>query len=118
MKSGTIDKFKFEAKWRSWRLAAKDPKSGTFYSYHHLIFVGKAVRLFAPLSFSSGDLSPIYWDIIHQKVIDDQLLVGSYQHISDRGRYDKAEKFENLAVPAREGKIFHKKWMETIQAVT
>jgi hypothetical protein len=37
--------------------------------------------------------------------------VGSYQHVSDRGRYDKVEKLENLAGPAGEGKIFHKKWM-------
>jgi hypothetical protein len=39
--------------------------------------------------------------------MDDQLFVDSYQHIPDRGRYDKVEKFENPA--AREGKVFHKK---------
>jgi hypothetical protein len=48
---------------------------------------------------------------MHQKVIDDQLFVGSYQHISDRGRYYEVEKFENPARPASEGKIFYKKWM-------
>jgi hypothetical protein len=38
--------------------------------------------------------------------------VGSYQYVSDKGRYDKVEKLEKLenpAAPAREGKIFHKK---------
>jgi hypothetical protein len=49
---------------------------------------------------------------MHQKVIDDQLFMGSYQHVSDKGRYDKVEKLEKLenpAAPAREGKISHKK---------
>jgi hypothetical protein len=35
--------------------------------------------------------------------------VGSYQHVFDKGRYDKVEKLENPAAPAREGKVFHKK---------
>jgi hypothetical protein len=51
----------------------------------------------------------MYCDIIHQKVIDDQLFVGCYQDVSDRGRYDKVEKLENPAGPAREVKTFHKK---------
>jgi hypothetical protein len=48
-------------------------------------------------------------DIIHQKVIDDQLFVGSYQSVSDTGRYDKVENLENPAGPVREGKTFRKK---------
>jgi hypothetical protein len=84
-------------------------KSERLYSCHLLLFVGKAVRLFALLSFSSRDLGPIYCDIIQQKVIDDQRFVSFYQHVSDRGRYDKVEKLENPVAPAREGKSFHKK---------
>jgi hypothetical protein len=77
-------------------------KSGRLYSCHILIFVGKAVRLFAPLSFSSRDLGPIYCDINHQKVMDDQLFVGSYQHVSDKGRYDKVENWKTqLLLPVR-----------------
>jgi hypothetical protein len=63
------------------------------------------------LSFCSRNLGPIYCDLIHQKVIGDQLFVGSYQHISDRGRYDKVEQLGSPARPAPESKIFHKKWM-------
>jgi hypothetical protein len=50
----------------------------------------------------------MHGDIIHQKVIDDQLFVSSYQPISDKGRYDKVEKVANPAGPARDGTIFHK----------
>jgi hypothetical protein len=38
--------------------------------------------------------------------MDDQLSVASYQHISDRGRYDKLEELENPASPAPDCKIF------------
>jgi hypothetical protein len=101
-KSRTINKFKFEAKWRSRRLAAKSPKSGRLYSCHLLIFVGKAVHLFAPLSFSSRDLGPMYCNISHQKLIDDQLFVASYQYVSDKGRYDKVENWKTqLLLPVR-----------------
>jgi hypothetical protein len=34
----------------------------------------------------------MHGDIIHQKVVDDQLFAGSYQPLSDKGRYDKVEK--------------------------
>jgi hypothetical protein len=80
--------------------------------------VGMPVHLFAPLSFSSQDLSPIYCNLIHQKVIDNQLFVGFYQYISDIGRYDKVEQLENPAAPARDCKIFHKKCISIIQAIT
>jgi hypothetical protein len=38
----------------------------------------------------------MYCDLIHQKVIDDEHFVGSYQHVFDRGRYDRLEKLEKL----------------------
>jgi hypothetical protein len=62
----------------------------------------------------------MYCDLIHQKVIDDQLFVGSYQHVPDGGRYDRLEKLEKLEKEnpaAPDCKIFHKKWIKTIQAV-
>jgi hypothetical protein len=70
------------------------------------------VLLFAPLSFSSRDLSPMFCDLIHQKVIDDELFAGSYQHVLDRGRYDrleKLEKSEKKSALAPECKTLHKK---------
>jgi hypothetical protein len=73
--------------------------------------VGMPVHLFAPLSFSSRDLSPMYCDLIHQKVIDDEPYVGSYRHVLDKGRYDrlqKLEKSENPAAPALTVKSFIK----------
>jgi hypothetical protein len=51
----------------------------------------------------------MYCDPIHQKVIDDERFVGSYQHVLDRGRYDRLEKLKNPAAPAPDCKIVHKK---------
>jgi hypothetical protein len=56
--------------------------------------------------------------MIHQKIIDDQLFVGSYRHLSDRGRYNKVEKLENPAAPASNCQIYHKNCLQTIQAMT
>jgi hypothetical protein len=52
----------------------------------------------------------MYCDLIHQKVIDDERFVSSYQHVLDRGRYDRLEKLEKLKNPAApDCKIVHKK---------
>jgi hypothetical protein len=50
----------------------------------------------------------MYCDLIHQKVIDDERFVGSYQHVLDRGRYGRLEKLENPAAPASDCKSFIK----------
>jgi hypothetical protein len=65
-------------------------------SYCLLMRVVMPVHLFAPLSFSSRDLSPMYRDLIRQKVIDDQLSIDSYQHVLDRGWYERLKKLERI----------------------
>jgi hypothetical protein len=42
----------------------------------------------------------MYCNLIHQKVIDNERFVGSYQHVLDRGRYDRLEELEKLENPA------------------